>query len=77
MVQWKMIDLKNFVAFYNDYTITIKMRWLPLWFIAKDGKIIDECYRHAPTKCELSCKVQAEKALKIILANEAGSSQGE
>lgn len=67
-VKWKMIDRNRFTGEKNGYHITINTAHsiAPYWAILKDGVIIDEAYRHSPTKCDLTAKVQAERVLNKI-----------
>lgn len=69
-IKWIMNNPKSFTAEKDGYIIQVNVAKPPRWHILKDNIIIDECYHYSPTKCELSARVQAEKALKIILANK-------
>lgn len=72
-VKWKMLNSKTFEGEKDGYVISVVLGAAlgsPYWAILKDGVIIDECFYHSPTKCELSARIQAEKCLdKLIEQN--------
>lgn len=75
-LKWKMVDkFRTFTAESNGYHLSVVLggvKGLPYWDISKDGDIIDACYYHSPTKCELTAKVQAERCLNKILEKAVG-----
>lgn len=63
-----MINSKSFIGEKDGYLITIEVSgFSPYWDITKNGIVIDKCFYHKPTKCELSAKVQSERVLNKIL----------
>lgn len=66
---------RSFVAEKEGYAMHVELNGgHPYWVIIKDKTIIDECYHHPPTKCELSARVQAERVLnKILNTNNVNS----
>lgn len=69
-VRWTMINNIMFFGEREGYEITIKSKAAfgsPYWSILKDGILIDECFNHRPTKCELTAKAQSERVLNNIL----------
>jgi hypothetical protein len=66
--KWKMIWRHSFIAVKEGYSMQVHTNTIPpTWLIAKDGAIIDVCYNHPMTKCELSARVQVERVLNEIL----------
>lgn len=68
-IKWNM-NGKVFTAENEGYRVTIILGdalGCPYWEIVKDGAIIDTCYQHSPTKCDLTAKVQVERELNKIL----------
>lgn len=68
-MQWNMKG-KIFTSEKDGYKATIIMGaalGCPYWEITKEGSIIDLCFQHSPTKCELSAKVQVERVISELL----------
>jgi hypothetical protein len=69
-IEWELLNNKTLIGKSGEYQINVELGAAfgsPYWSIIKDGVILDECYFHQPTKCELSARVQAEKALKKLI----------
>ncbi len=66
-LKWKMNNPKWFTAEQDGYTIQVSLSgFAPTWYILKDGKEVDSCFYYTPTKCELSARVQAERAFNKL-----------
>lgn len=66
--KWKMIFSQTFIATKEGYSMQVHTNTKPpSWAIVKDGVMVDICYNHPMTKCELSARVQAERVLNEIL----------
>lgn len=67
--KWKMNNPRWFTAEKEGYIMQVNITVIgaPTWYIYKNGIAVDGCYCHAPTKCELSARVQAERVLNEIL----------
>lgn len=68
-VKWKMITAQHFTGKHEGYDLIVLIAGGlgPYWEISKDDKRIDCAYYHSPTKCEMSCKVQAQRELTKII----------
>jgi hypothetical protein len=65
---WNMIYRHSFIGVKEGYSMHVEISTIPpYWVIVKDGIVVDECYNHPITKCELSARVQAERCLNEIL----------
>lgn len=61
-------DKRSFKREQDGYEVELNIgSWCPTWYIFKDGVLVDNCFKYSPTKCELSGKAQAERALAKLL----------
>lgn len=68
-IKWEM-NGKIFTGEREGYKATIILGaafGCPFWEITVSGFVIDSCYQHYPTKCELTAKIKVERVIDNLL----------